>query len=63
LKIKYSIYTNYAENKKTYYYIFYNIYKSIIYTSEMVGGEFWIDFKAGLVILTHELFIWMAILN
>ncbi|WP_454046228.1 hypothetical protein [Chryseobacterium sp. Marseille-Q8038] len=29
----------------------------------MVGGTFWTDFKAGLVILTLELFLWMALLN
>ncbi|UWX62174.1 hypothetical protein N0B40_07745 [Chryseobacterium oranimense] len=49
--------------KKAYYYLFYKIYKSIEYTSESLGGSFWTDFKAGLVILTLELFIWMAFLN
>jgi hypothetical protein len=43
--------------KKAYYYFFYKIYKSIEYTSEMVGGAFWTDFKTGLVVGTLE--IWL----
>ncbi|WP_426479370.1 hypothetical protein ACP3T3_07955 [Chryseobacterium sp. CBSDS_008] len=43
--------------KKAYYYFFYKIYKSIEYTSEMVGGAFWTDFKTGIVIGTLE--IWL----
>lgn len=49
--------------KKAYYYFFYKIYKSIEYTSELVGGSFWTDFKAGLVILTLELWIIGSFLN
>ncbi|MEF9477791.1 hypothetical protein OWR28_08845 [Chryseobacterium sp. 1B4] len=49
--------------KKAYYYLFYKVYKSIQYTSEMVGGAFWTDFKAGLVILTLELWIVGSFLN
>ncbi|MGG5211121.1 hypothetical protein ACQWU4_19565 [Chryseobacterium sp. MIQD13] len=49
--------------KRAYYYIFYKIYKSIIYTSEMVGGEFWSDFKAGIVLLTLELWTIGSFLN
>ncbi|UWX62173.1 hypothetical protein N0B40_07740 [Chryseobacterium oranimense] len=49
--------------KKAYYYLFYKIYKSIEYTSELVGGAFWTDFKAGLVILTLELWIIGSFLN
>ncbi|MEC5173870.1 hypothetical protein [Chryseobacterium nepalense] len=49
--------------KKAYYYIFYKIYKSIIYTSEMVGGEFWTDFKAGIVLLALELLFLGSFLN
>jgi hypothetical protein len=49
--------------KKAYYYFFYKIYKSIEYTSELVGGAFWTDFKAGLVILTLELWIVGTLLN
>ncbi|MEC5173871.1 hypothetical protein [Chryseobacterium nepalense] len=45
--------------KKAYYYFFYKIYKSIEYTSELVGGAFWTDFKAGLVIGALE--IWFLI--
>ncbi|MDQ1856097.1 MULTISPECIES: hypothetical protein [unclassified Chryseobacterium] len=49
--------------KKAYYYIFYKIYKSIIYTSEMVGGEFWTDFKAGIALLALELLFLGSFLN
>ncbi len=55
--------------KKAYYYFFYKIYKSIEYTSELVGGGFWTDFKAGLVIGTLEIWflasglIYYSILN
>jgi hypothetical protein len=45
--------------KKAYYYFFYKIYKSIEYTSELLGGAFWTDFKAGLVIGALE--IWFLI--
>jgi hypothetical protein len=49
--------------KKAYYYFFYKIYKSIEYTSELVGRAFWTDFKAGLVIITFELWIIGSFLN
>lgn len=49
--------------KKAYYSLFYKVYKSIEYTSEMVGGAFWTDFKTGLVILTLELWIVGSFLN
>ncbi|MDQ1856096.1 hypothetical protein [Chryseobacterium sp. WLY505] len=49
--------------KKAYYYIFYKIYKSIIYTSDKVGGEFWSDFKAGIALLALELWFFGTILN
>ena len=49
--------------KKAYYYIFYKIYKSIIYTSEMVGGEFWTDFKTGIALLALELLFLGSFLN
>ena len=49
--------------KKAYYYFFYKIYKSIIYTSDKVGGEFWSDFKAGIALLALELWFFGTILN
>ncbi|WP_284462187.1 hypothetical protein [Chryseobacterium sp.] len=49
--------------KKTYYYFFYKIYKSIEYTSTLVGGNFLTDFKTGLVILTLELWFLGSFLN
>ncbi|ROH97952.1 hypothetical protein [Chryseobacterium daecheongense] len=36
--------------KKAYYYFFYKIYKSIEYTSDELGGKFWSDWKASLVL-------------
>lgn len=42
--------------KRAYYYFYYKIYKSIIYTSEKVGGEFLTDFKA--VVALGALEIW-----
>lgn len=49
--------------KTAYYYLFYKIYKSIIYTSEKVGGEFWSDFKAGIALLALELLFLGSFLN
>lgn len=49
--------------KRAYYYIFYKIYKSIIYTSEMVGGEFWTAFKAGIALFALELLFLGSLLN
>lgn len=49
--------------KEVYYYFFYKIYKSIKCTSEFFGGSFGTDFKAGLAVLTLELFFWMSLLN
>jgi hypothetical protein len=49
--------------KRAYYYFFYKIYKSIIYTSELVGGEFWSDFKAGIALLALELWFLGSIVN
>lgn len=49
--------------KKAYYYLFYKIYKSIEYTSELVGGSFWTDFKAGIALLTLELWTIGSFLN
>lgn len=49
--------------KKAYYYLFYKIYKSIIYTSDKGGGEFWSDFKAGIALLALELWFFGTILN
>lgn len=49
--------------KKVYYYFFYKIYKSVIYTSEKVGGEFFSDFKAGIALLTIELWFIGTFLN
>ncbi|MFP3834160.1 hypothetical protein [Chryseobacterium sp. SIMBA_028] len=36
--------------KSAYYYFFYKIYRSIEYTSDLSGGKFWSDWKAGLVL-------------
>ncbi|WPO81609.1 hypothetical protein SD427_12630 [Chryseobacterium sp. JJR-5R] len=49
--------------KRAYYYLFYKIYKSIIYTSEKVGGEFWSDFKAGLALGALEILLLASILT
>lgn len=49
--------------KKAYYYFFYKIYKSIEYTSELVGGAFWTDFKTGLALIALELWFSCSILN
>lgn len=37
---------------KYYYYLYYKIYHSIKYTSQQLGGEFWTDIKALLVLNT-----------
>lgn len=49
--------------KKAYYYFFYKIYKSIIYTSNLFGGEFWSDFKAGIAVGALEIWFLASILN
>ncbi|MGU3376136.1 hypothetical protein [Chryseobacterium sp. M5A1_1a] len=49
--------------KKAYYYVFYKLYRSIIYTSEKVGGEFLTDFKTVIVIGTLELWFLGSFLN
>lgn len=49
--------------KKTYYYFFYKIFKSIEYTSKEFGGEFMIDFKTSLVLITLEIFIIFSFAN
>ena len=46
-----------------YYYMFYKIYKFIEYTSEQMGGVFWTDFKAGIVMIALEIWMWMSLFN
>ncbi|RUT68552.1 hypothetical protein D0817_20725 [Flavobacterium cupreum] len=43
--------------KKSYYYFFYKIYRSIEYTSKSFGGETLISSKAGLVMLALEAWV------
>lgn len=43
--------------KKSYYYFFYKIYRSIEYTSELSGGKFLTRSKAGLVMLALQVWI------
>jgi len=48
--------------KKSYYYFFYKIYRSIEYTSELSGGKFLTLFKASVVMIALEtwmLFSWV----
>jgi hypothetical protein len=45
--------------KKSYYYFFYKIYRSIEYTSKAFGGETLISSKAGLVMLALQ--VWALI--
>ena len=47
--------------KKSYYYFFYKIYRSIEYTSELSGGTFLTSSKAGLVMLALEAWILMSL--
>ncbi|WP_273005727.1 hypothetical protein [Chryseobacterium sp.] len=49
--------------KRAYYYVFYKLYTSIIYTSEKMGGEFLTDFKTVIVIGTLEIWILGSILS
>ncbi|UCA59358.1 hypothetical protein KB553_20415 [Chryseobacterium rhizoplanae] len=49
--------------KIAYYYFFYKIYKSIVYTSQLVGGEFWSDFKAGIAVAALEIWFLGSLLN
>ncbi|WP_409417856.1 hypothetical protein [Flavobacterium sp. PS2] len=48
--------------KKSYYYFFYKIYRSIEYTSELSGGKFLTFYKAGLVMLALEAWIFFSLL-
>lgn len=48
--------------KKFYYYFFYKIYKAIQYTSAPFG-EFLTNFKAGVVMIALELWIFFSIIN
>jgi len=47
--------------KKSYYYFFYKIYRSIEYTSELSGGKFLTEYKAGLVMLALETWILLSV--
>ncbi|MFP3599470.1 hypothetical protein [Chryseobacterium sp. SIMBA_029] len=49
--------------KKIYYYFFYKIYKSIIYTSESLGGEFLTDFKTIVALGALEIWLLLSIGN
>ncbi|WP_312992710.1 hypothetical protein [Chryseobacterium flavum] len=49
--------------KRAYYYVFYKLYKSIIYTSEKVGGEFLTDFKAVIAMGALEIWVLGTFLN
>lgn len=49
--------------QKTYCYIYYKIYKLIMYTSKEFGGEFLTDFKASLVIIALEIFTIISFTN
>lgn len=49
--------------KRAYYYVFYKLYRSIIYTSERVGGEFLSDFKAVLAIGALEIWVLVSIFS
>lgn len=46
---------------KSYYYFFYRIYRSIEYTSELSGGKFLTEYKAGLVMLALETWILLSL--
>jgi hypothetical protein len=46
--------------KKSYYYFFYKIYRSIEYTSELSGGNFFTFYKAGLVMLALEAWVFFS---
>jgi hypothetical protein len=47
--------------KKSYYYFFYKIYRSIEYTSELSGGKFLTSFKAGAVMIALEIWILVSL--
>ncbi|MRX42072.1 hypothetical protein GJU43_22585 [Flavobacterium sp. LC2016-23] len=47
--------------KKSYYYFFYKIYRSIEYTSNSFGGETLISSKAGLVMLALQVWVLISI--
>lgn len=47
--------------KKSYYYFFYKIYRSIEYTSELSGGKFLTLFKAGAVMIALEIWILISL--
>ncbi len=47
--------------KKSYYYFFYRIYRSIEYTSKLSGGEFLTLFKGGVVMIALEIWILISI--
>ncbi|MET3538131.1 hypothetical protein [Chryseobacterium limigenitum] len=49
--------------KRAYYYFYYKIYKSIVYTSEMLGGQFLTDFKTIIAIGTLEIWLLLSIGN
>ncbi|MRX42071.1 hypothetical protein GJU43_22580 [Flavobacterium sp. LC2016-23] len=46
--------------KKSYYYFFYRIYRSIEYTSELSGGKFLTFHKASLVVLALEAWVFFS---
>lgn len=48
--------------KKLYYYLFYKIYKAIIYTSTPFG-DFLSSFKAGLVLIVLQIWSFLSIIN
>lgn len=47
--------------KEGYYYFFYKMYKAIDYTSKAMGGRFWTDFKAGVVMIVLEIWFLFSI--
>jgi hypothetical protein len=47
--------------KKAYYYFFYKIYRSIEFTSKLSGAPFLTFFKAGLVMITLEVWVLLTI--
>lgn len=49
--------------KKSYYYFFYKVFKSIEYTSDLSGGKFFSAFKASIVLIALEFWLTIAILN
>ncbi len=49
--------------KKAYYYYYYKIYKSIEYTSNLLGGPFLSEMKAGIVLIALELWLVFSTYN